>query len=161
MDLNYLNGSISNLFSHLSSIPFPSSTMFSTIIPQVSLALLLSSTVPVSSTVTPSYAFTRMTNNIGGATDPSQVPNVQLGAVIASPSTASPDYFYSLVRDSSMTMKVYIDQLSKGKFGTSRSIVENWINAETVHQKNAAASQSGSSLGEPKFNVDGSLFTGP
>lgn len=58
-------------------------------------------------------------------------------------------------------MKIYIDQLSKNKFGANRRVVENWIDAELVHQKNGAASPTGSSLGEPKFNSDGSLFLGP
>ncbi|TKY89716.1 hypothetical protein EX895_001501 [Sporisorium graminicola] len=107
--------------------------------------------------VSSSYAYQRMISNIGGASSTAggnQVPNVQTGAVIASPSTAGPNYFYSWVRDAALTMKVVISQPT-----LDRTLVTNYANAEKVHQQNAAASSS--SLGEPKFNVDGSLFTGP
>lgn len=107
--------------------------------------------------VSSSYAYQRMIANIGGATSSAggnQVPNVQTGAVIASPSTAGPDYFYSWVRDAALTIKVVISQPI-----LDRTLVTNYANAEKVHQQNAA--KSSSSQGEPKFNVDGSLFTGP
>ncbi|KAE8220672.1 hypothetical protein CF319_g5842 [Tilletia indica] len=129
----------------------------------VLLSLSLSSNVPSvqAGTVTADYAFARMLDNIGGASSTSAVPGNQVlkGAVIASPSTASPDYFYSWVRDSAMTMKVVIDSYLKGAHGVSRTLIDNWVQAEYVHQTNAMSSSS--SLGEPKFNTDGSLFTGP
>ncbi len=75
-----------------------------------------------------------------------QVPNVQQGAVIASPSTAGPNYFYSWIRDAALTMKVVISQPT-----LDRTLVTNYANAEKVHQQNAASSSS--SQGEPKFNV--------
>ncbi|CAD6903866.1 unnamed protein product [Tilletia controversa] len=129
----------------------------------LSCLLGLSSTTPAvrAGTVTADYAFARMLDNIGGASSTSAVPgkNVLRGAVIASPSTASPDYFYSWVRDSAMTMKVVIDSYIKGQHGVTRSLIDNWVGAEYVHQRNAMGSSS--SLGEPKFNADGSLFTGP
>ncbi|SPO29368.1 related to Glucoamylase precursor [Ustilago trichophora] len=107
--------------------------------------------------VTSSYAYQRMLANIGGASSTAggnQVPGVQTGAVIASPSTAGPNYFYSWVRDAALTMKVAVSQ------GTlDRTLLTNYANAEKVHQQNAASSSSGQ--GEPKFNPDGSLFTGP
>ncbi len=106
---------------------------------------------------TSNYSYQRMIANIGGASSTAggnQVPGVQSGAVIASPSTAGPNYFYSWVRDAALTMKVVISQ------GTlDRTLVQNYANAEKVHQQNAASSSSGQ--GEPKFNPDGSLFTGP
>ncbi len=98
-----------------------------------------------------------MLANIGGASSTAggnQVPGVQSGAVIASPSTAGPNYFYSWVRDAALTMKVVISQST-----LDRTLVQNYANAEKVHQQNAASSSSGQ--GEPKFNTDGSLFTGP
>ncbi|SNX85663.1 related to Glucoamylase precursor [Melanopsichium pennsylvanicum] len=107
--------------------------------------------------VTSSYAYQRMLANVGGAPSTAggnQVPNVQTGAVIASPSTAGPNYFYSWVRDAALTMKVAVSQPT-----LDRQLLVNYANAEKVHQQNAASSSSGQ--GEPKFNVDGSLFTGP
>ncbi|PWN47924.1 hypothetical protein IE53DRAFT_320361 [Violaceomyces palustris] len=107
-------------------------------------------------TVTASYAQTRMLGNIGGALGGSanQVPGAQTGAVIASPSTASPDYYFSWIRDAALTMKVAINFSN-----LNRTLVENWAAAEKVHQKNAGSSSY--TQGEPKFNPDGSLFTGP
>ncbi|KAK0539063.1 hypothetical protein OC842_001079 [Tilletia horrida] len=112
-------------------------------------------------TVTADYAFGRMLDNIGGASSTSAVPgnNVLTGSVIASPSTASPNYFYAWIRDSAMTMKIVIDSYINGQHGVSRTLIDNWVNAEYVHLQNAMSSSS--SLGEPKFNTDGSLFTGP
>lgn len=107
--------------------------------------------------VSANYAYQRMIANIGGASSTAggnQVPNVQTGAVIASPSTAGPNYFYSWVRDAALTMKVVVSQST-----LDRTLMTDYANAEKVHQQNAA--QSSSSQGEPKFNVDGSLFTGP
>ncbi|SJX64326.1 related to Glucoamylase precursor [Sporisorium reilianum f. sp. reilianum] len=107
--------------------------------------------------VSASYAYQRMVANIGGASSSAggnQVPNVQRGAVIASPSTAGPNYFYAWVRDAALTMKVVISQPM-----LDRTLVTSYANAEKVHQQNAASSSAGQ--GEPKFNVDGSLFTGP
>ncbi|KDN42624.1 glycoside hydrolase family 15 protein [Tilletiaria anomala UBC 951] len=121
--------------------------------------LAISAPGQVEGTVTDSYSYTSMIANIGGANSNTQVPNVQTGAVIASPSTDAPDYFYAWVRDSAMTMKVVIDNYIKGTNGVTRTMIENWARAEQAHQANAASSSS--SLGEPKFNVDGSLFTGP
>ncbi|KAJ9474248.1 Glucoamylase, intracellular sporulation-specific [Pseudozyma hubeiensis] len=107
--------------------------------------------------VSANYAYQRMIANIGGASSTAggnQVPNVQTGAVIASPSTVGPNYFYSWVRDAALTMKVVVSQST-----LDRTLMTNYANAEKVHQQNAA--QSSSSQGEPKFNVDASLFTGP
>ncbi|PWY96881.1 hypothetical protein BCV70DRAFT_209036 [Testicularia cyperi] len=105
---------------------------------------------------TTSYSYQRMLGNIGGTnpTTGNQVPGVQTGAVIASPSTAGPNYFYSWVRDAALTMKVVVSQTT-----LDRTTMQNYANAEKLHQQNAASSSSGQ--GEPKFNPDGSLFTGP
>lgn len=109
-----------------------------------------------SRSVSSTYAYQRMLANIGGASSTvgdNQVPNVETGAVIASPSTAHPDYLYSWVRDAALTIKVVISQPT-----LDRTLVTNYANAEYTHQQNAARSAAGQ--GEPKFNVDGSLFTG-
>ena len=149
--------------SHSSSpLNMQLTSTFASLASTLAVALVASAAGPfgVQAQVTDSYAFTRMIDNIGGLGGSSnQVPNVQTGAVIASPSTAGPDYFYSWVRDSALTMKVVIDNFVKGTNGVTRASIEAWVRAEKIHQANAASSSS--SLGEPKFNVDGSLFTGP
>ncbi|KAN0061885.1 hypothetical protein ACQY0O_005879 [Thecaphora frezii] len=104
-------------------------------------------------TVTVSYAYNRMLGNIGGALSGSDnlVPGVPAGTVIASPSTSQPDYFYAWIRDAALTMKVVVSQPT-----LNRSLMENYAKVEKIHQQNANGN-----LGEPKFNADGSLFTGP
>ncbi|SPO38785.1 related to Glucoamylase precursor [Pseudozyma flocculosa] len=107
-------------------------------------------------TTTVSYAYNRMIANIGGASpsgSSNQVPGVPAGTVIAAPSTANPNYFYAWIRDAALTMKVVVSQ------GTlDRTLIENYIKVEKIHQQNSDGSAS---LGEPKFNPDGSRFTGP
>lgn len=51
-------------------------------------------------------------------------------------------------------MKVAVSQAT-----LDRTLLTNYANAEKVHEQNAAISNSG--LEGPKFNVDGSFFTGP
>ncbi len=85
---------------------------------------------------------------------------VAQGAVIASPSRRDPDYFFHWVRDAALVMESYVDLLSSQdpairNLATNRLI--KWMQFEVQTQNNAGLS----SLGEPKFNVDGSVFTGP
>lgn len=87
-------------------------------------------------------------------------PEVIPGVVIASPSRKDPDYFFHWIRDAALVMEGYVDLLSSAdpnlqKIGSMR--LENWLKFETMTQKSAGLDH----LGEPKFNVDGSLFTGP
>jgi len=103
--------------------------------------------------------FNAMLRNIAGASSATLVPGAASGSVIASPSTDAPNYYYSWVRDSAMTFKVIIDAYIKGQHGVTRALIERWIQSEMVNAANARSSSS--SLGEPKFNPDGSLFTGP
>ncbi|KAH9986648.1 Six-hairpin glycosidase-like protein [Russula vinacea] len=58
------------------------------------------------------------------------------GIVIASPNTVNPNYLYTWVRDSSLVFKV-------------------------IHVPNPSGTFFTGGLGEPKFNIDGSAFTGP
>ncbi|KAJ5495325.1 Glucoamylase [Penicillium diatomitis] len=84
------------------------------------------------------------------------------GIVIASPSTASPDYYYTWTRDAALTMKALVDLFRNGNSGL-QTVIEQYINAQaklqTVNNPSGGLSD-GSGLGEPKFNVDGSAFTG-
>ncbi len=80
-------------------------------------------------------------------------PTSRLGAVIASPSTAGPNYFYSWVRDAALTMKVAISQPT-----LDRTLVTTMQRRQGPPAERCSSS---SGQGEPKFNVDGSLFTGP
>ncbi|KAI1318082.1 glycoside hydrolase family 15 protein [Xylariaceae sp. FL0255] len=85
------------------------------------------------------------------------------GIVIASPSTVNPDYLYSWVRDSSLVFKAIVDKFSTSYDASLQSEIQNFIIAEAKLQtvSNPSGSLSGGAgLGEPKFNIDGSAFTG-
>jgi glucoamylase len=83
--------------------------------------------------------------------------------VIASPSTTNPDYLFSWVRDSSLVFKVIADQFSRGEDDSLRGQIDNFFAAESALQQvsNPSGAVNTGGLGEPKFNIDGSAFTGP
>jgi glucoamylase len=84
------------------------------------------------------------------------------GIVIASPSTTNPDYLFSWVRDSSLVFKVIADQFSRGEDDSLRGQIDNFFAAESALQQvsNPSGAVNTGGLGEPKFNIDGSAFTG-
>ncbi|KAL9084744.1 MAG: hypothetical protein Q9165_007919 [Trypethelium subeluteriae] len=98
-------------------------------------------------------------NNIG----PSGVDaaGVKSGIVIASPSQNNPDYFYTWTRDSALTIKVLVDRLIAGNTGL-RTTIENYVAAQAIIQQttNPSGGPTTGGLGEPKFNVDETAFTG-
>ncbi|KAJ5212773.1 uncharacterized protein N7498_004419 [Penicillium cinerascens] len=83
------------------------------------------------------------------------------GIVIASPSTDNPDYYYTWTRDSALTLKVVIDLFKNGD-GDLLDVIEEYINAQAYIQtvSNPSGGLSSGGLGEPKFNVDETAFTG-
>jgi glucoamylase len=85
------------------------------------------------------------------------------GIVIASPNTVNPDYLFSWVRDSSLVFKVIADQFSRGEDDSLRGQIDNFFAAESALQQvsNPSGAVNTGGLGEPKFNIDGSAFTGP
>jgi glucoamylase len=87
------------------------------------------------------------------------------GAVIASPSTDNPNYYYHWVRDGAVAMNVVVSLYAQSPPGPDRQRYEAlWTaylefslrNQETPNPRSAP----GRGLGEPKFNTDGSAFTG-
>jgi glucoamylase len=80
------------------------------------------------------------------------------GFLAASLSTSDPDYYYSWTRDSALSFRVLIDQLAGG----SNSTIDNYVKDYITYSKNAQSTSTVCNcLGEPKFNPDGSSFTGP
>lgn len=69
-----------------------------------------------------SISYTRMYSNV-------QPAGTAAGCVIASPSTSNPNYYYSWVRDSAMTLKVAINQYNTTRVGDSTlvSIIKNYV----------------------------------
>lgn len=83
------------------------------------------------------------------------------GTVVASPSRVHPDYWYHWVRDAALVMTVFFDfahfSADPAVRKDSENLLAEYLKLEALHQR----SQSPGGLGEPKYNVDGSPFTGP
>lgn len=85
-------------------------------------------------------------------------PNAAPGVVIASPSTVSPNYYYHWIRDGALTMDVVVSLLQSG------STADNWtqrIENYAAFSRSNQTAQTLTGLGEPKFLVNGTPFSGP
>ncbi|TFK45093.1 glycoside hydrolase family 15 protein [Crucibulum laeve] len=97
--------------------------------------------------------------NIGSSGSKSD--GAKSGVVIASPSS-NPDYRFTWTRDSALVFQAIIDQYTLGLDTTLRSQIDAYVAAQAVQQQvsNPSGSVSSGGLGEPKFNIDLSAFTG-
>ncbi|KIY48876.1 glucoamylase [Fistulina hepatica ATCC 64428] len=98
--------------------------------------------------------------NIGP--DGSLSSGAKSGVVIASPSSSDPDYLYTWTRDSSLVFKWIIDQVTLGLDTSLRSEIDNFVGAQAIIQQisNPSGTATTGGLGEPKFNIDETAFTG-
>ncbi|KAI0736308.1 glucoamylase [Fomitopsis betulina] len=98
--------------------------------------------------------------NIGS--DGSLSSGAKPGVVIASPSTVNPNYLYTWTRDSSLTFKALIDQFVSGEDDTLGGLIDHFTAAEAIIQQvdNPSGSVSTGGLGEPKFYINETAFTG-
>ena len=90
------------------------------------------------------------------------IPGAAPGTVIAAQSYTNPNYAYNWVRDSSLTMDVVTDfytaATSPAAVSSYQNILFQYAQARVTEQ-NDPGLQTG--LGEPKFNLDNSIFSGP
>ncbi|KAF2855753.1 glycoside hydrolase family 15 protein, partial [Plenodomus tracheiphilus IPT5] len=89
------------------------------------------------------------------------------GTVVASPSQDGPDYWYQWVRDAAITMDTLVDIYANDPSFSRASEISTILDAYTSLQRDIqqTSNPSGtfddlSSLGEPKFHVDGTPFMG-
>ncbi|EFW21461.1 glucoamylase [Coccidioides posadasii str. Silveira] len=106
-----------------------------------------------------SYALQSILDNIGD--DGAKVQGAHAGIVVASPSRADPDYFYTWTRDAALVFKHLIDAFVAGNHD-SQDRIHKYITAQSYLQtvSNPSGTLSTGGLGEPKFHVDQSAFTG-
>ena len=74
----------------------------------------------------------------------------------------NPNYLYTWTRDSALTLKTLVDEFINGNKAL-QSHIEDYLKAQAILQtvSNPSGSlSSGSGLGEPKFNIDGTRFNG-
>jgi glucoamylase len=90
------------------------------------------------------------------------VPGAANGTVIASQSRADPDYAYNWVRDAALTMDTVFEFYAAASEPSAKSYYETilfqYAQARVGEQNDPDLITS---LGEPKFNLNNSLFTGP
>lgn len=86
---------------------------------------------------------------------------VDAGAVIASPSRDSPDYYYQWARDSGLVYKVILNQFLNGNSSLEQYLKDFATETKKLqHTNNPSGGFTSGGIGEPKFHVDGSAYTG-
>ena len=82
--------------------------------------------------------------------------------MIASPNTVNPNYLYTWIRDASLTMKLITQEVSTGEDASLRDKIDQFFLSQKVIQQipNLSGSVSTGGLGEPKFNINQTAFTG-
>ncbi|KAK3368937.1 family 15 glycosyl hydrolase [Lasiosphaeria ovina] len=92
-----------------------------------------------------------------------KVPGAAAGIVIASPSKVNPNYFFTWTRDAALTLKTLLDEFVLGN-AALRPYIDDYVRSQavlqTVTNPSGSLLPSGTGLGEPKFNADGSRFNG-
>ncbi|KAF9501619.1 glycoside hydrolase family 15 protein [Pleurotus eryngii] len=98
--------------------------------------------------------------NIGPSGAKSQ--GAQAGVVIASPSATDPPYLFTWTRDSALVFQAIIEQVISGTDASLRPHIDNYVRSQTILQQvsNPSGTVSSGGLGEPKFNIDLTAFTG-
>jgi glucoamylase len=92
----------------------------------------------------------------------SKASGAKAGIVIASPSNTNPNYLFTWTRDSSLVFGAIIDQYTLGLDTSLRSHIDDFVASQKVIQQvsNPSGTVSTGGLGEPKFNIDETAFTG-
>ncbi|KAI0407103.1 family 15 glycosyl hydrolase [Xylaria palmicola] len=99
--------------------------------------------------------------NIGAAGCHSQ--GVASGLVIASPSKSEPDYWYTWTRDAALVLKTVVERFTHKYDASLQTQIANYIISQAKLQAVSNPSgdlSDGRGLGEAKYLVDGSAFTG-
>ncbi|KAF2755745.1 Glucoamylase [Pseudovirgaria hyperparasitica] len=105
-------------------------------------------------------AYKGVLDNIGSAG--AKVDGAQPGIVVASPSKTDPDYFFTWTRDAALTLKALVDRFLVTKDPSLELLIQDYISSQAALQgvSNPSGSLSSGGLGEPKYYVDKTPFTG-
>lgn len=99
---------------------------------------------------------TQFKNSLRVVIDNATKPDVRPGMVVASPSRSNPDYYFDWVRDTALTYRALIDYYELKKDSQIKKMIFTWIDAEAYRQNQPTFT----GLGEPKYFIDGSGYTG-
>jgi glucoamylase len=108
-----------------------------------------------------SIALDQLLCNIGP--DGCHATNVHPGVVIASPDRDDPPYFYTWTRDSALVYKSLVDRFARSYDAGLQRSIERYISSQARLQAVSNPSGQlfdGTGLGEAKFNVDLTPYTG-
>ncbi|KAF8248010.1 hypothetical protein K440DRAFT_583955 [Wilcoxina mikolae CBS 423.85] len=87
--------------------------------------------------------------------------HVDAGGVIASPSTDAPDYYFQWTRDAALVFKVLLNQYINGNSSLDTFLREYAGESDKLQKtENLSGGYTTGGIGEPKFRVDGTPFTG-
>ncbi|QPH16390.1 hypothetical protein C2857_001019 [Epichloe festucae Fl1] len=97
--------------------------------------------------------------NIGS--DGSRVSGAASGVVVASPSKQDPDYWCTWTRDSALTLKVLVEHFIAGD-KSLRPKIQQYVASQAKLQgvSNPSGGPDSGGLGEPKFHINLTQFTG-
>ncbi|KAI8063745.1 glucoamylase [Gongronella butleri] len=82
------------------------------------------------------------------------LPNTAPGFLAASQCTSDPNYYFSWVRDSALSFRVLVNEQVNGN--SDSALASDLTSYLSFVEKSQTVN-----LGEPKFNPDGGVFTGP
>jgi glucoamylase len=82
------------------------------------------------------------------------------GAVIASPSHSTPDYYYHWVRDGAITMNVLVNMYRQTQDPTQKDMLLQKLQSYVTFSRSNQTANTLTGLGEPKFFVDGTPWSG-
>ncbi|MCM2349840.1 MAG: glycoside hydrolase family 15 protein [Bacteriovoracaceae bacterium] len=99
---------------------------------------------------------TQFKNSLKVVIENASKPDVRPGMVVASPSRSQPDYYFDWVRDTALTYRALIDYYELKKDSQIKKMIFTWIDAEAYRQNQPTFT----GLGEPKYFIDGSGYTG-
>ncbi len=88
-------------------------------------------------------------------------PGAAKGAIVAAKSKVDPDYFYHWIRDAGLVMNVVVELYKRAPNAALKQKYEKTIlDFIEFTKKNQETANPSGHIGEPKFNADGSAFTG-
>ncbi|RXW25358.1 hypothetical protein EST38_g507 [Candolleomyces aberdarensis] len=98
--------------------------------------------------------------NIGP--DGSRSSGALAGVVIASPSKVDPDYVYTWTRDAALVLKYVSEEYGRQQVPALRKVLDDFVSSQAYLQtvSNPSGTISTGGLGEPKFHIDLTAFTG-
>jgi glucoamylase len=88
-------------------------------------------------------------------------PGAAPGAVAASPSRQSPDYFYHWRRDAALTMEQVVTLYSQATDPAEKQTYFKMLTDYAAFVRKTQTDTTLTGLGEPKFDMDGTPFNGP